>query len=163
CGESGRREGASLREVLASLDSGAWFGAAAFAGTLGPQWGGFVPLRFVQPERIDWNHRPPAQVQPLPAARIVRQRGGPERWRWVVEHIVRALSGVAHSLHHRPEPGLRMLANVVHLHTPISARLDPGSTVADVAAALHPTPAVAGVPSQAALRFIAEHEGIDRG
>ena len=39
----------------------------------------------------------------------------------------------------------------------------PGSERAEVVAALHPTPAVAGVPSQAALRFIAEHEGIDRG
>jgi isochorismate synthase len=81
----------------------------------------------------------------------------------VVDHLVRALSGVAHSLQHKPEPGLRSLANVAHLHTPISARLSPGRGVADAAAALHPTPAVGGVPSQAALRFLDEHEGLDRG
>src|SRR5438105_3059657 len=34
---------------------------------------------------------------------------------------------------------------------------------ADATSALHPTPAVGGVPKDAALRFIREHEGIDRG
>jgi len=58
---------------------------------------------------------------------------------------------------------VRELANVVHLHTPVVARLAPGRSVADVASALHPTPAVAGVPSAAALRFLAEHEQLDRG
>ncbi|MFN2547181.1 MAG: isochorismate synthase MenF [Myxococcales bacterium] len=83
--------------------------------------------------------------------------------RWVVDHIVGALSGLARSVQRKPEPGLRPLANVVHLHTPISARLAPGRGVADVAAALHPTPAVLGVPSAAARRFLAEHEGLERG
>ncbi len=62
-----------------------------------------------------------------------------------------------------PEPTVRALANVAHLHTPVVARLAPGRGVADVAAALHPTPAVGGVPSAAALRFLAEHERLDRG
>src|SRR3954462_436522 len=83
--------------------------------------------------------------------------------RWVVEHILRALEGVADDVQVAQAPGLRALANVVHLHTPIRARLAQGHGVADVASALHPTPAVGGVPSAAALRFISAHEDLDRG
>jgi isochorismate synthase EntC len=81
----------------------------------------------------------------------------------VVEHIARALEEVADHIHWPKEPRVRALANVAHLHTPVIARLAPGRGVADVAAALHPTPAVGGVPSAAALRFLAEHEALDRG
>jgi len=35
--------------------------------------------------------------------------------------------------------------------------------LAEVVAALHPTPAVGGVPSGAAVRFLGEHEKLDRG
>ena len=83
--------------------------------------------------------------------------------RWVVDNIVRGLAGVAGTLQHRPEPDVRELANVAHLVTPISARLAPGRSIAEVVAALHPTPAVAGVPTAAALRFLALHEPLDRG
>jgi isochorismate synthase len=83
--------------------------------------------------------------------------------RWVVDHIADALAGIADHIHRPREPRVRALANVVHLHTPIVARLTPGRTIAEVAAALHPTPAVGGVPVGAALRFLAEHEGLDRG
>lgn len=82
---------------------------------------------------------------------------------WVIDHIVGALSRVAIDVHRADQPGLRALANVVHLHTPIRARLSRGHGIADLAAALHPTPAVGGVPSAAALRFLADHESLDRG
>jgi isochorismate synthase len=83
--------------------------------------------------------------------------------RGVVEHIARALEEVADHVEWPLEPRIRALANVAHLYTPVVARLGRGRGVADVAAALHPTPAVGGVPSAAALRFLAEHEGLDRG
>ena len=100
----------------------------------------------------------PEEAQALPGSgKDLREH------RWVVDHIARALSGIADQVHRPPEPRVRALANVVHLHTPVVARLAPGRGVADVAAALHPTPAVGGVPAGAALRFLAEHEGLDRG
>jgi len=83
--------------------------------------------------------------------------------RWVVDHIADALAGIADHVHHPAEPRIRALANVVHLHTPVVGRLARGRGIADVAAALHPTPAVGGVPTGAALRFLAEHEALDRG
>ena len=101
---------------------------------------------------------PPAEAKALPASgKDMREH------RWVVDHITGALSGIAGPIHRPPEPRIRALANVVHLHTPVLARLAPGRDIADVAAALHPTPAVGGVPSGAALRFLSEHEALDRG
>jgi menaquinone-specific isochorismate synthase len=296
------REGTSLRDVLASLElpeglpqrlPGPWFGAASFAGSLGPEWDGFAPLRFTLPALLAWRdgrrhllaafgegaqqrldaqraaldggRRQPRSAQA--AVRVVRRPGERARWnalveraldeirsgkldkvvlaraidvqsdapldpgallaalelryptcrsfllrgeggaflgatpeilcrvdgdrveadalagsaapeeasslassgkdlrehRWVVEHIARALEEVADHIHWPKEPRVRALANVAHLHTPVIARLAPGRGVADVAAALHPTPAVGGVPSAAALRFLAEHEALDRG
>ena len=100
----------------------------------------------------------PAQAAKLPSSgKDLREH------RWVVDHITDALAGVADHVHWPRDPRIRALANVVHLHTPVAARLAPGRGIADVAAALHPTPAVGGVPVGAALRFLAEHEGLDRG
>src|SRR4051812_2555281 len=48
-GELERREGLSLRETLAELRGGPWFGFAAFDGT---GWPGFPPLRFFRPATI---------------------------------------------------------------------------------------------------------------
>jgi len=101
---------------------------------------------------------PPSEADSLPGSRKdLREHQS------VVDHIAAALSGIAEHVHRPLEPRVRALANVAHLHTPVVARLAPGRGVADVAAALHPTPAVGGVPSAAALRFLAEHENLDRG
>jgi isochorismate synthase len=60
-------------------------------------------------------------------------------------------------------PQLSRTAAVWHLCTPISGRLrDKSTTAIDLALALHPTPAVGGVPTKAASELIAELEG-DRG
>jgi isochorismate synthase len=82
---------------------------------------------------------------------------------WVVDHIVSSLREISETVEVPASPSVRELATVAHLHTPISARLLPGKGLADVVAALHPTPAVGGVPSAAAVRFLGEHEHLDRG
>ncbi len=67
----------------------------------------------------------------------------------------------------RPEtsgPDVVRLSTVAHLATTVRCRLgDPATSALEVAALLHPTPAVAGVPEAAALAAIAELEGFDRG
>ncbi len=61
-----------------------------------------------------------------------------------------------------PEPVV--FGPVAHLATPIRGRLvAPAPTALDLARALHPTPAVAGTPREAALEAIARLEGFDRG
>jgi isochorismate synthase len=60
-------------------------------------------------------------------------------------------------------PQLSRTAAVWHLSTPITGRLRERSTTAlDLAISLHPTPAVGGVPANAAAGLIGELEG-DRG
>jgi menaquinone-specific isochorismate synthase len=55
------------------------------------------------------------------------------------------------------------LANVQHLATDVTGRIVDGSSVLDLAAALHPTAAVCGTPTALALDLIRELEGMDRG
>ncbi len=60
-------------------------------------------------------------------------------------------------------PQLLRLANVQHLQTPIAGQLMAGRSILDLVAALHPTPAVGGMPRVAALAAIRAAEGMDRG
>jgi isochorismate synthase len=50
-----------------------------------------------------------------------------------------------------------------HLRTPITGELaDPDVTALDLAAALHPTPAICGTPTEAARELVQELEPFDR-
>jgi len=83
--------------------------------------------------------------------------------RLVIEAMRAALEPLCDDLTIAAEPQLSRTAAVWHLCTPISGRLREKSTTAiDLALALHPTPAVGGVPTGAATELIAELEG-DRG
>jgi isochorismate synthase len=74
-----------------------------------------------------------------------------------------ALDALCTDLEIAPEPKLSKTAAVWHLYTPITGKLREKSTTAlDLAIALHPTPAVGGVPAAAAAELINELEG-DRG
>jgi isochorismate synthase len=81
----------------------------------------------------------------------------------VVDAMREALDPLCVDLEIAPEPQLSKTAAVWHLYTPITGRLREKSTTAlDLAVALHPTPAVGGVPATAAAALITELEG-DRG
>ncbi|MEY8017738.1 isochorismate synthase [Mycobacterium servetii] len=81
----------------------------------------------------------------------------------VIDAIRAVLEPLCDDLTIAPEPHLSRTAAVWHLCTPISGRLrDKSTTAIDLALALHPTPAVGGVPTKAATELIAELEG-DRG
>jgi menaquinone-specific isochorismate synthase len=57
---------------------------------------------------------------------------------------------------------LRQLANIQHLHTPIQAAVPPNVHPFDIVAALHPTPAVAGLPRDIACDHICRYEAFER-
>ncbi|OBI86262.1 hypothetical protein A9X00_26215 [Mycobacterium sp. 1245805.9] len=83
--------------------------------------------------------------------------------RLVIDTMRAALEPLCDELTIAAEPQLSRTAAVWHLCTPISGRLrDKSTTAIDLALALHPTPAVGGVPTKAATELIAELEG-DRG
>ena len=81
----------------------------------------------------------------------------------VLDSIRRRLEPLGLALSFPAEPALRKLANVQHLHTPVSAALPAGVTLLGALAQLHPTPAVGGTPRASAVARIRELEGFTRG
>ena len=83
--------------------------------------------------------------------------------RLVLEAIARRIADLGIKLEHATQPRLLALANVQHLHTPVSADLPAGVHILDLLARLHPTPAVGGVPRDATLKAIPRLESFARG
>jgi isochorismate synthase len=82
----------------------------------------------------------------------------------VVEAVAEVLAERCDDLRWDPEPVVQATPNVWHLSTRFEGRLrDPSVSALDLALALHPTPAVAGSPTAAALALIDELEPFDRG
>jgi isochorismate synthase len=81
----------------------------------------------------------------------------------VVDAIAAALGARCSALSVPPTPAVRTLRHVHHLRTTIAGTLRGSDHVVELASALHPTPAVGGWPTPAALAFIAAHEPAPRG
>ena len=81
----------------------------------------------------------------------------------VARRIARALAPHAVWVTASPEPALVRVANIQHLGTPIRAQLASPIGAIELAALLHPTPAVGGEPGAVAGRLIPALEGLDRG
>jgi isochorismate synthase len=82
----------------------------------------------------------------------------------VVEAVARTLQPLCSELRYDREPQLLATANVWHLSTRFHGLLrDPAPSSLDLVAALHPTPAVGGDPTDRALELIRELEPVPRG
>jgi len=81
----------------------------------------------------------------------------------VVEAILETLRELGAKITASRTPRIRQLHDVQHLETPIGGTLPKERTLLEAVSALHPTPAVGGVPRDAALTWLAQHEGLDRG
>jgi isochorismate synthase len=82
----------------------------------------------------------------------------------VVEAVADTLRPLCAQLTFDPEPILRETPNIWHLSTRFRGVLrEPAPSALDLVDELHPTPAVAGAPRDAALDTIAELEPFDRG
>jgi menaquinone-specific isochorismate synthase len=79
----------------------------------------------------------------------------------VVDAVVDALTAHCDVVHANP-PAPLQFSDIAHLATIVTARTS-HATAVDLAAALHPTPAVAGTPRDRALALIAELETTPRG
>ncbi len=67
-------------------------------------------------------------------------------------------------LDYEAEPSVVAMANLQHLATLVEGRLSqPAPSVLQLVTALHPTPAVNGLPREVARDWILAHEGFDRG
>ncbi|HXZ83346.1 MAG TPA: isochorismate synthase [Acidimicrobiales bacterium] len=89
--------------------------------------------------------------------------------RYVVEAIIATFARHAGDVAVPEKPELLELRNVIHLATPVSGTLHAVGpdgrlpSALGLALELHPTPAVAGVPREAALAYLDKAEDLDRG
>ncbi|MEU5883866.1 isochorismate synthase [Spirillospora sp. NPDC047279] len=97
------------------------------------------------------------------AARLASSAKDREEHAYAAEMVRDALAPLCAELTVPDEPELLTLPNVTHLASPVHGRLRGERSVLDVVAALHPTPAVCGTPTDVALDLIRELEVMDRG
>ena len=81
----------------------------------------------------------------------------------VTQAMTEALMPVVEELVLRRVPEVAKLADVQHLRTRLQATLREDTDLFSLADALHPSPAVGGLPRQEALAWIADNEDMDRG
>jgi menaquinone-specific isochorismate synthase len=81
----------------------------------------------------------------------------------VARQITQTLSHFTRNIDQPGVPSIRRLANIQHLETKIGAVLTSPIGVLPILEALHPTPAVGGLPRAEALRYIHAHEYVSRG
>ena len=83
----------------------------------------------------------------------------------VVRYLQEALADCCDDVEVAAEPVLLRTRTVQHLCTEIGARIRKAApvTLLGLVERLHPTPAVGGAPREAALRWLDEHESIERG
>jgi menaquinone-specific isochorismate synthase len=87
-----------------------------------------------------------------------------EEHRVVVDAVSDALAPYCEHLAVPRAPAVIAFGTLAHLGTAIVGRLrSPLPTALDLVAAIHPSPAVGGTPTAAALDYIAAVEGLDRG
>ena len=86
-----------------------------------------------------------------------------EEHAYAADMVRAALAPLCDELTMPDEPELLSLSNLIHLASPVRGRLTEERSVLDVVAALHPTPAVGGTPTEAAIDLIRELEMMERG
>lgn len=82
---------------------------------------------------------------------------------YAVRSVLDALRPHTSTVSAADEPFILRLPNLWHLATDVSGTLSNGSTALDLVRALHPTAAVAGTPTDAAIEVIRRIEPFDRG
>lgn len=103
------------------------------------------------------------RVQADFAAELLRSPKEHDEHRPVLQAILDQLRPFTERIDYPSGPELRELPQLLHLRTPIQARLRSPMHVLDLVRALHPTPAVGGAPTQEALNWIDHSEPYERG
>jgi menaquinone-specific isochorismate synthase len=97
------------------------------------------------------------------AGSLARSSKDLEEHEYAVRSLAEALAPHCSSMNVPEAPFVLHLPNVMHLATDVAGVLADGATSLTLAAALHPTAAVGGTPTAAAIELIRELEGMDRG
>jgi menaquinone-specific isochorismate synthase len=81
----------------------------------------------------------------------------------VLTYILSRLQGLGLNPTWEPKPEILQLSNVQHLRVSITGTAPDGTHLLDLASALHPTPALGGLPAETALPLIRTLEEAPRG
>jgi menaquinone-specific isochorismate synthase len=113
------------------------------------------------PDAAQGNGDPAHPVDPR--LRLVSSVKDLEEHAYAVRSVAEALEPHCTELQVPAAPYVLELPDVYHLATDLTAQMRSGATSLRLAAALHPSAAVCGTPTQVADAVIAELEGMDRG
>lgn len=94
---------------------------------------------------------------------LLNDRKNREEHDFVVKMIRDGLRMYCDDIHIPEVPVTYPLKHLQHLYTPVHALLKKGYHITDIVEALHPTPALGGVPRDKALGFIRNNENLERG
>ena len=99
------------------------------------------------------------------AASIALAKSGKDldEHRYAVQSVLDALAPHVRSVHADEAPFALELPNLWHLATDVAGELADHASALDLVASLHPTAAVAGTPTDAAIELIRRLEPFDRG
>ena len=97
------------------------------------------------------------------AASLARSSKDLEEHEYAVRSVADALAPHCSPMNVPEAPFVLHLPNVMHLATDVTGVVRDGSTALGLAAALHPSAAVCGTPTEVALDTIRDLEGMDRG
>ncbi|MCU1542430.1 MAG: isochorismate synthase [Microbacteriaceae bacterium] len=161
-------EGADLRLVLASLSLGYpdcfTYAVNGFIGsspeTLVRVDAGSVSARVLAGTM---SRGADAQADHDKAVALATSTKDLDEHQYALTSVLSALAPHSSTLTASDQPFTLKLPNLWHLASDVAGTLSDGSSSLDLIAALHPTAAVAGAPTQAALDLIHELEPFDRG
>jgi isochorismate synthase len=105
----------------------------------------------------------PGETHAARSAQLLASSKDRAEHEFVVAAIREALAPLCTAVVVAAAPEVLILRNILHINTPFQATVRPTTHVADLLEALHPTPAVGGVPGHAAREWIVEHEYGNRG
>jgi menaquinone-specific isochorismate synthase len=97
------------------------------------------------------------------AAALARSSKDLEEHEYAVQSVAEAMAPYCSGMNVPDAPYVLELPNVLHLATDVTAVAHPDATSLGMAAALHPSAAVCGTPTERAKDVIAELEHLDRG
>jgi menaquinone-specific isochorismate synthase len=97
------------------------------------------------------------------AAELLGSAKNAEEHRYSVDSVRELLEPLCAELQVDPEPYLLQMADYQHLATSVTGVLARDASALALAAALHPTAAICGTPTETALEVIRELERMDRG
>ena len=97
------------------------------------------------------------------AARLLGSEKDAAEHRIALDDMMARLGALSDDVEAEAEPHVLTLARIQHLETRIRATVPRGTSVLEVLGALHPTPAVCGLPRERALELLGRAEPCARG